>query len=174
MAAKVSQSEDGEANEGQVNLKYASPRIAKQSTAQKAQNNGPRDHPMAFFARLGIFLPPFMVAAFTIFIRPYPEKPHYRAMVEDMEDYRNPSRVRPATQCVVLFGALISCTSLAFALQLHAPPVLATPQKRPVLRVTEWTVDRWPLFFHPKGLTASEDALIVTTDFAVARFQHAT
>lgn len=129
------------------------------------------DHPMAFFARLGIFLPPFMVAAFTIFIRPYPEKPHYRAMVEDMEDYRNPSRVRPATQCVVLFGALISCTSLAFALQLHAPPVLATPQKRPVLRVTEWTVDRWPLFFHPKGLTASEDALIVTTDFAVARFQ---
>ncbi|CAL1155481.1 unnamed protein product, partial [Cladocopium goreaui] len=132
------------------------------------------DHPMAWFARLGIFLPPFIVAAFTIFIKPYPEKHHYRVMVEDMEDYRNPTRIRPATQCVVLFGALISCTSLAFALRLHVPP-LATQPKRPVpvLRVTEWTVDRWPLFFHPKGLTASEaqDALIVTSDFAVARFQ---
>lgn len=132
------------------------------------------DHPMAWFARLGIFLPPFIVAAFTIFIKPFPEKHHYRVMVEDMEDYRNPTRIRPATQCVVLFGALISCTSLAFALQLHVPP-LATQPKRPVpvLRVTEWTVDRWPLFFHPKGLTASEaqDALIVTSDFAVARFQ---
>ena len=42
-------------------------------------------HPMAFFARLGIFLPPFMVAAFTIFIKPYPEKHHYREMVEDTE-----------------------------------------------------------------------------------------
>lgn len=134
------------------------------------------DHPMAFFARLGIFLPPFMVAAFTIFIKPYPEKHHYREMVEDTEDYRNPRRVRPATQCVVLFGALISCTSLAFALQLHVPPIQMQPP-RPVLRVTEWTVDRWPLFFHPKGLASVQThgdgdvALIVTSDFAVARFQ---
>jgi len=41
---------------------------------------------MAWFARLGIFLPPFIVAAFTIFIKPYPEKHHYRVMVEDMEE----------------------------------------------------------------------------------------
>ena len=37
-----------------------------------------QDHPWAFVVRLGIFCPPFFVAAFASFIRPYPEKPHYR------------------------------------------------------------------------------------------------
>jgi len=118
------------------------------------------DHPWAFVVRLGIFCPPFFVAAFASFIRPYPEKPHYR------EAALNPEQVRPATQCVGFFAALVSLTCLAWALQLHA-----TVHLEPELRVTEWSVDRWPLFFHPTGVTGMEDSLIITTDFAVARFQ---
>ena len=51
----------------------------------------------------------------------------------------------------VLFGALISCASLAFALQLHVPPVVS-PQRSPVLRVTEWSLGTPREVFEGKAL----------------------
>ncbi|CAJ1392985.1 unnamed protein product [Effrenium voratum] len=119
------------------------------------------DHPMAFAARCGIFLPPLMVAGFASFIRPFPGKLQH----EMPEDSINPHYIRPMTQCVVMVGAVISCTCLALALQLHTPPVAVG------LTVTELSVDRWPLFFNPSGLVALEDSLLVTTDYRFARFK---
>ena len=57
------------------------------------------DHPMAFYARLGIFLPPLMVAAFASLIRPFPEKRHN--FENSDKDLSNPTYITPATHCAV-------------------------------------------------------------------------
>lgn len=128
-----------------------------------------QEHQMALAARCGIFLPPLMVGAFVSSIRPFPDKLRYRESALDPEDCRNPHIVVKAVQCLVFFCALISCTALAFALQIHAPvPKPLTPS----VSVSELKIDHWPLFFYPTGVTGvQEDSLLLTTDFAVARFQ---
>ena len=57
------------------------------------------DHPMAFYARLGIFLPPLMVAAFASLIRPYPDKRH--DFHKTGKDFSNPTLIMAATHCGV-------------------------------------------------------------------------
>ena len=47
------------------------------------------------------------------------------------------------------FCALASTLSLGVAMQLHMP-------QPPEVTLTEWPVDRWPLFFNPTGIAAVE------------------
>ncbi|CAE7489215.1 unnamed protein product [Symbiodinium pilosum] len=129
------------------------------------------DHPMAFYARLGIFLPPLMVAAFASLIRPYPDKRH--DFHKTGKDFSNPTLIMAATHCGVLLAVAISSTSLAVAVRLHLPPLqlaLGPLRPSPVASLAEWSVEQWPMFFNPTGIVALEDALILTTDFRVARF----
>ena len=58
------------------------------------------DHAMAFYARLGIFLPPLLVAAFASLIRPYPEKHH--SFETTGKDLSSPTYIMAATHCAVL------------------------------------------------------------------------
>ena len=62
-----------------------------------------QDHPWAFVVRLGIFCPPFFVAAFASFIRPYPEKPHYREVPEE-EGFGNELSWDSVMLIIWLFG----------------------------------------------------------------------
>jgi len=130
------------------------------------------DHAMAFYARLGIFLPPLLVAAFASLIRPYPEKHH--SFETTGKDLSSPTYIMAATHCAVLLAVAISLTSLAVAVRLHAPPpqLSLTPLRAsPVASLVEWSVE-WPMFFNPTAILAlEEDYLILTTDFRVARFR---
>ncbi|OLP83957.1 hypothetical protein AK812_SmicGene35207 [Symbiodinium microadriaticum] len=130
------------------------------------------DHAMAFYARLGIFLPPLLVAAFANLIRPYPEKHH--SLGTTGKDLSSPTYVMAATHCAVLLAVVISLTSLAAAVQLHAPPPqlsLRPLRASPVSSLVEWSVE-WPMFFNPTAILAlEEDSLILTTDFRAARFR---
>ena len=76
------------------------------------------DHPMAFYARLGIFLPPLMVAAFASLIRPYPDKHHN--FERTGKDFSNPTYITAATHCAVpsLAGQPVSEYLCVFCLLL--------------------------------------------------------
>mmetsp|Transcript_22803 Transcript_22803/g.52783 ORF Transcript_22803/g.52783 Transcript_22803/m.52783 type:complete len:680 (-) Transcript_22803:193-2232(-) len=135
------------------------------------------DHPMAFWIRMGIFMPPLLIAAFASLIRPYPVMRHERHSTHSdkrrIQDCSSPHSIRPATYCIVLLGVVVSVFCLITSLCLHAPPFRLALQPTPLLpvtSVTEWYVRQWPLFFSPTGVMALEDGLVLTTDFHVARF----
>lgn len=112
------------------------------------------------FLRLGIFLPPFVSAMFSLLLR------------------KNANPIR-ATLAVRSLAWLCFFVSLAFLLvtsviwHAAAPSIKVAPKESDVvfLKGTSLEMPDLPMFFHPTGVAASGNLLLLSAAFRIARFE---
>eukprot|EP00434_Breviolum_minutum_P024938 symbB.v1.2.022027.t1/scaffold1936.1/size153520/1 len=109
--------------------------------------------------RLGIFLPPFISAMFSLLLR----------------KNSNPIRSTLAVQslawlCFFVSLAFLLTTSLIW--HAAAPSIKVTPDSEVVfLKGSSLELDDWPMFFHPTGVAATGNILLLSAAFRIARFE---
>ncbi|CAE7266205.1 unnamed protein product [Symbiodinium natans] len=111
--------------------------------------------------RLGIFLPPFISATFSLMLR----------------KHANPIRATLAVQslsslCFFLSLACLAITTIWW--HASAPSInLARTHgaEETYLKGISLQVDGWPIFFHPTGVAVSGNSLFLSAAFRIARFR---
>ncbi|CAE7856013.1 unnamed protein product, partial [Symbiodinium sp. KB8] len=110
--------------------------------------------------RLGIFLPPFVSATFSLMLR----------------KHANPIRSTLAVQSLASFCFFVSLGCLAVTMiwwHASAPSInLARSDgaEETYLKGISLQVEGWPIFFHPTGMAVSGNSLLLSAAFRMARF----
>jgi len=111
--------------------------------------------------RLGIFLPPFVSATFSLMLR----------------KHANPIRSTLAVQSLASFCFFVSLGCLAVTMiwwHASAPSInLARSDgaEETYLKGISLKVEGWPIFFHPTGVAVSGNSLLLSAAFRMARFE---